>query len=411
MRAAEEHRVAAALAQLVSQHGTAPFADPATLRAALGDLLGADAPALRREIKLLTDAAAEGIPAGLAAPASTVLPAGQSLGHSLTSRLVSIGMEPEAARFAVSAWSTSLGQAPLPPGPAQTVHYGGPAQTETYRQVAGQQPGWNQNTGWNQGPDQHAAWNQTPGPQAPWDPNSAWSAGTGQVAPPKPSRRKLIIGLAAAGVVLIAGVGVGVTTLGSGGGEEAFGTGKDGVAQLRALLPAVLELDGLTSSGTETLDQLKEDCGVAEPPVQASASYLFGPSPKGTAALVQADAYPSAEAAAAYLEEVRLKLADCEDYDNPQDNFPNAVTSVGLDEEFEGPGLRSFSGLQLGVSTSPDLRDDAAVYNAYRTVQVGNVVATLNVSYPDEAIPASTLADLNVWAAEVYERMQERVEA
>lgn len=76
---AAEDRVARALTELVAAYGADRLADPATLRSALNDHLGADATALRREVKLLVEAAAEasrrscGLRAGQA-PSATASP-------------------------------------------------------------------------------------------------------------------------------------------------------------------------------------------------------------------------------------------------------------------------------------------------------------------------------------------------
>lgn len=112
-RAAAETRVAALLADAVRTHGAGRLADTTAVRSLLNDLLGEQAPALRREVALLAAAAAEGVPALLTESLT-------SSHDAAATRLTGGGFDAEGASWAVRAWAAALGTtgSPLSPPPA-----------------------------------------------------------------------------------------------------------------------------------------------------------------------------------------------------------------------------------------------------------------------------------------------------
>jgi len=90
-----------ALARAVADFGTRGVADPARLRAALVDLLGADARVLREEIEAVIAAANADIPEALRTEASPDVDA-------LIARLTTRNVSPTLAAVAVSAWAKAL---------------------------------------------------------------------------------------------------------------------------------------------------------------------------------------------------------------------------------------------------------------------------------------------------------------
>lgn len=101
-RSAQEQRVAAALVELVALYGRDRLREPALVRGALGDALGAEATALRRELELVVRAVAEGVLDGM--PGEDPGAAG-----TVVARLVALAVDPAAAHWAVAAWARALG--------------------------------------------------------------------------------------------------------------------------------------------------------------------------------------------------------------------------------------------------------------------------------------------------------------
>ena len=100
MRENQQRRAAAELAQLVEEVGADRLGQAGTVRALLNDRIGADAPSHATEIRILSDAAAEGIPARLTSGGTDDL-AGWFADQT--------GYTREVAAWAVQSWSGALG--------------------------------------------------------------------------------------------------------------------------------------------------------------------------------------------------------------------------------------------------------------------------------------------------------------
>jgi hypothetical protein len=117
-RTDQEGRAADVLTELIEAFGAARVQDADVVRGLLNDHLGTESVPLRREVKLLTEAAAEGVPGILQTATSTAR-------ADATARMVALGTDPGAAQWAIEAWGLALGlrsfSASEPAAPLSTV--------------------------------------------------------------------------------------------------------------------------------------------------------------------------------------------------------------------------------------------------------------------------------------------------
>jgi hypothetical protein len=114
----DESAVASALRSVITDYGWNVVRQPARLRAALNDQLGADAADHRSAIDALVVAAEEGV-------AAQVRSSGDQPRDAQVARLVEWGLTDSAARWAVDVWSAVAPASTLPP-PRTTTPVGAP---------------------------------------------------------------------------------------------------------------------------------------------------------------------------------------------------------------------------------------------------------------------------------------------
>jgi len=281
----DQAAVASALAESVADVGRLATTDPSRVRALLSDSLGAQARPRRAEIDALVIAVEEGVPTALLGRQRGT---GGEPDAELLARLESRGLDASMSQFALGAWGAALAAETSVPNPLTDPVTTGPLLAAV---TAGQLisepkletlPESRVSSSWGPPSLATAVTQFTPPPTAP----TTDSDGTA----PRPTRRGLLIGVAAvAAIALVAGGAHAVTQSGS---EPSA------VSALSAASPS----PGGSSSPSSTTSAVASP---STPPAPAPSTPT--PAPVATATVPDLTSMTVASAASA-LERRGLKL-------------------------------------------------------------------------------------------------------